>query len=230
MATHISLKKQQWLAILFMVLLYLNYYQIPYPDLGFIHLISLGAIVLVALFSFFTGGIGLQLNMTKPVRWSHAVWIGASIGILMNLLARLLLYGMVEKLTHQPRNVASIENAIRYQPGFALQMLVMIWTLVILSEEWVFRGFIMKQLGSLGGNTEKGWLVALVVSSMLFGLAHMHQGVSGMINSAILGSVFGWVFLRYRNMWYNLIAHGVFDTCSLALVYFNWDRFFHSLI
>ena len=54
-------------------------------------------------------------------------------------------------------------------------------------EEFVYRGFVMAALARAGTAT---WLV-LILSSVLFGLAHAYQGRSGIIGTTLMGLVFG---------------------------------------
>jgi membrane protease YdiL (CAAX protease family) len=63
--------------------------------------------------------------------------------------------------------------------------------------------------------------VALVVSSVFFGLGHVYQGVTGVVLTTFLGLVLGGVVLRHKSIWPAVIAHGCFDAVSfiaLALV------------
>lgn len=54
-------------------------------------------------------------------------------------------------------------------------------------EEFVYRGFVMGALTRTGMAT---WMV-LILSSVLFGLAHAYQGRSGILGTTLMGLVFG---------------------------------------
>jgi len=54
-------------------------------------------------------------------------------------------------------------------------------------EEFLYRGFAMAALSRLGW---AAWMVVLV-TSVLFGLAHTYQGRSGILGTALMGVVFG---------------------------------------
>jgi membrane protease YdiL (CAAX protease family) len=54
-------------------------------------------------------------------------------------------------------------------------------------EEFVYRGFVMAALARAGFAV---WAV-LIVSSVLFGLAHAYQGKGGIVGTALLGLLFG---------------------------------------
>jgi membrane protease YdiL (CAAX protease family) len=54
-------------------------------------------------------------------------------------------------------------------------------------EEFLYRGFAMAAISRVG---LPGWLVVLL-TSVLFGLAHTYQGKSGVVGTSLLGMVFG---------------------------------------
>jgi len=54
-------------------------------------------------------------------------------------------------------------------------------------EEFVYRGFVMAALARTG----MAMWIALLLSSVLFGLAHAYQGRSGIIGTTLMGLVFG---------------------------------------
>jgi len=56
-----------------------------------------------------------------------------------------------------------------------------------LCEEFLYRGFAMAVLGRLGS---PGW-VAVLLSSILFGMAHLYQGRAGFASTMVMGIVLG---------------------------------------
>jgi membrane protease YdiL (CAAX protease family) len=70
------------------------------------------------------------------------------------------------------------------------------------------------------GNTPRTWLGALAATSILFGVGHGYQGVSGMISAGLGGFVFGLLYLvTGRNLWVSVIAHGTMDTVGFLLLF-----------
>ena len=63
------------------------------------------------------------------------------------------------------------------------------------------------------------WTGSLVVSSALFGLAHLYQGAAGVVVIAVIGVVFGLAFLWVRNLWPLVIAHGLMHVVSFTAMY-----------
>jgi len=79
-----------------------------------------------------------------------------------------------------------------------------------LCEEFLFRGFMMAALLRAG---LASWLV-VVVSSAMFGVAHLYQGKGGSIGTAILGTAFALVRLAYGNLLPAVAWHTTLDVVA----------------
>jgi membrane protease YdiL (CAAX protease family) len=103
-------------------------------------------------------------------------------------------------------------------------LLAQVWTLAAFGEEMAFRGYVMRRVMNIVGVTPPGLVVAVAISSVLFGLAHGYQGVAGMIATGLIGVLVALVYLCDRqNLWAAIICHGVVDSVSLALIYFGHE-------
>jgi membrane protease YdiL (CAAX protease family) len=80
------------------------------------------------------------------------------------------------------------------------------WMFSGFGQEVLFRGLIFFSL-----HRWKGWKIALVVSSVLFGLMHVRQGVTGVIGTTLIGGYWGWVALKTRNIIGTTLAHGFYN-------------------
>ncbi len=70
------------------------------------------------------------------------------------------------------------------------------------------------------GDTPRAWLGALAVTSILFGVGHQYQGLSGMITAGVGRFVVGLFYLiTGRNLWVSVIAHGTMDTVGFLLLF-----------
>jgi membrane protease YdiL (CAAX protease family) len=64
-----------------------------------------------------------------------------------------------------------------------------------------------------------------VLATALFAFAHAYQGPTGILITGILGLVFAVLYVATgRNLWINVVAHGVYDTGSFLLVLTSYDR------
>ncbi|MHB8301691.1 MAG: CPBP family intramembrane glutamic endopeptidase [Acidobacteriaceae bacterium] len=83
-------------------------------------------------------------------------------------------------------------------------------------EEFLYRGFLIHYLHSLSLHLEL-WM-ALLLSSVIFGLAHVYQGVKGILQTALLGFFFGLIFLMSGTLLLPILLHVLIDLRILLLL------------
>jgi membrane protease YdiL (CAAX protease family) len=94
--------------------------------------------------------------------------------------------------------------------------------LAAFGEELVFRGYLIRRVTGLMGDTGLGRIVAVVASSTLFGLAHRYLGWAGVIATGIIGTILGTLYLCGRkNLWTVIACHGIVDAVALSALYFG---------
>jgi membrane protease YdiL (CAAX protease family) len=76
-----------------------------------------------------------------------------------------------------------------------------------LCEEFLYRGFAMAVLARLGSPS---W-AAVLVSSILFGLAHLYQGRGGFLSTLVIGTVFGTGRIAYNSLVPVIFWHSAVD-------------------
>jgi uncharacterized protein len=59
------------------------------------------------------------------------------------------------------------------------------WVVAAVGEEMVFRGYLMKGWARCLGDSDRNWLLGAVFTSVVFGLAHAYQGLSGVLSTAL---------------------------------------------
>jgi uncharacterized protein len=62
------------------------------------------------------------------------------------------------------------------------------------------------------------WWPALLVSSILFGLAHLHQGWVGAVQTMLIGVVFAAFTIRWGTLWPAILAHAGLNLASLLVL------------
>jgi membrane protease YdiL (CAAX protease family) len=103
---------------------------------------------------------------------------------------------------------------------FFIISLTVAWTLAAFGEEFVYRGYLLRRIAQVLGDEPRAWRAALVTTSILFGVGHVYQGLSGAISAGLGGFVFGLLYLATgRNLWVCVIAHGTTDTLGFLLLY-----------
>jgi membrane protease YdiL (CAAX protease family) len=69
--------------------------------------------------------------------------------------------------------------------------LALTWTVFAFGEELVFRGYLMNRIAGLFSSPRAGWGIALVLGSLVFGLAHFQQGPTGIAENCLDGMLLG---------------------------------------
>ena len=84
------------------------------------------------------------------------------------------------------------------------------------SEE-LWRIFVLTRFEKMFGKT--GLIIALILSSIIFGIGHLYQGLSGLISISIIGLMYALVYLRKRSALEAVLAHSTENTISIILGY-----------
>ena len=92
-------------------------------------------------------------------------------------------------------------------------------------EEVVVVGYLMTRLRQLAWRT--GWVVA--ASAVLRGTYHLYQGFGAFVGNAIMGVVFGLVYVRWKRVMPLVVAHAILDMVAfigytLAEDHISWLR------
>jgi membrane protease YdiL (CAAX protease family) len=83
-------------------------------------------------------------------------------------------------------------------------------------EEILYRGLLIHYF--FAAPFQAPLAVALIVSSVIFGAAHLYQGVAGLISTAILGLIFSAIFLTTGTLVTPLILHRSIDLRVLLIL------------
>lgn len=99
-------------------------------------------------------------------------------------------------------------------------MLAVSWTTAAFGEEIVFRGFLFNRMSDLETGIENWIWIALGLQALLFGLAHIYQGLGGVIVTGALGAVLGALtIISDGNLWPAIVVHGLINTISLFAIF-----------
>jgi membrane protease YdiL (CAAX protease family) len=94
------------------------------------------------------------------------------------------------------------------------------WVLVCISagvcEETLFRGFMLHYLHVSPWTLNL--TLALVISSLIFGLNHAYGGARGVVESAVAGFLFGLLFLLSGSLLLPIILHALIDLRLLVIL------------
>jgi uncharacterized protein len=160
-----------------------------------------------------------DVGLKRSDGWLKTILIGVSAGIGIELLELFVTQPLLVRLSGKMPDLSQFE-VLRHNPKILLVGLALTWTLAAFGEEMVYRGYLMNRVAGLGRNSQLAWVISLILVNSLFGVAHMGQGITGMIENAIDGTLLGILYLRRKSSLATpIIAHGVTDTVDLLLLF-----------
>jgi membrane protease YdiL (CAAX protease family) len=187
---------------------------------GWIPLSKTPFLLAVAWGSMWLRGVSWRdAGLSLPPRWRRVVLIGVAAGIAMWLLEFFVTMPLLHRvlgywpdLTTFNDLVGSIELLVIY--------LALNWVLAAFGEEMVWRGYALPRVAQFCGSGTRAWIVALVVVNVAFGLAHLYQGPSGVIQATIGGVLLGILYIATgRNLVAPVLAHGIGNSIDFTVMY-----------
>jgi uncharacterized protein len=160
-----------------------------------------------------------SVGFKAPDDWKRTILWGIATGCALELLELFLTQPLLIRVFHQPPDLSDLAE-LRGNPAVLALALLLTWTLAAFGEELVWRGYILNRVADVLEQLRGRWAIALIATSVAFGLAHFDQGVTGVIENAIDGALLcGLYFTSGRNLWLPIIAHGVTDTVDSILLF-----------
>jgi membrane protease YdiL (CAAX protease family) len=87
-------------------------------------------------------------------------------------------------------------------------------------EEVIYRAFLINRFSQLALNTKKGRTVAVILSSIVFGLVHYEWGPMGIVQTGFMGLALGICYLILKKrLWILILAHAYMDTLLMIQLY-----------
>ena len=179
------------------------------------------------IFLFALGWLSLRLRgsgwasvgLARPRNWPRAIALGLAAGAVLLFLELFVSYPLLTRLTGQPPDLSDFRPIVGNFAAF-LVTVVLIWVLAAFGEELVYRGYLMNRVAGLGAGTRAAWVASLLVVSVVFGMGHIDQGITGMTENVVNGLLLGLLYLACdRNLTVPIVAHGVSNTADLLLIY-----------
>jgi membrane protease YdiL (CAAX protease family) len=165
-----------------------------------------------------------SLGLHRPARAHRLVIEVVGLSIAWILLTLALLMPVAEHLTGQRRDVSQF-TAVEDNLGLLLFLLLMTWTLAAVGEELAYRGYLQTRIRQALPAERSGLVIAVLLSSILFGLAHTEQGLVGVLLTTSDAIFFSILRYRYRTVWASVLAHGFINSSGL-LAYFIAGPFY----
>jgi membrane protease YdiL (CAAX protease family) len=175
------------------------------------------------------------------LRWRRGFWpvplgIGYSVAIRLALFIIMTTTGTALIVTHvmtaqslrefvtanRPNLETIVDiSAMRQNPLYFWLTLTVVSFVVAGLREELWRSAFLDGLRSLwpqhfGSRT--GQIAAVAIAATLFGFGHLGMGLLAVLYAGLIGFGLGLIMVFHRSIWPAVIAHGMFDATSLALL------------
>lgn len=165
-----------------------------------------------------------DLGLRKTENWKRTILIAVGGVVVLHVLIGLLLMPAVVDLTNKPLDVSRFDQLRGNLPAL-LGGLVIVWVVAAFFEEMVFRGYFLNRIADLFDRKNPGLAAGVLISSLIFGVGHMYQGISGVILTGLVGIIYSLIYiLNQRNLWALVLTHGLYDTSAFLIIFFNLDK------
>jgi membrane protease YdiL (CAAX protease family) len=167
--------------------------------------------------------LGLRTVLTIHRDAGEASWLPGSgfvIGFMGAALVALFLpiFLMIRSETTRARIAKSLEklNFILPKTAEERRWFVLVAITAGVCEEILYRGFLIHYFRELPVSI--GLIGALILSSCVFGFAHLYQGVVGIVQTTILGAIFGLIFIVTGSLVLPMVLHALIDLRILLIL------------
>ena len=161
------------------------------------------------------------MGFKRPISWLGMAGFTFVITLFLQLFDVGLVMPILNRLTGTTIDYSGFAS-LQGNLGQLLLLLALSWTLAAVGEELAYRGYLQKVLGDLFGSGQTGVLLTVIISSLVFGLAHTEQGIIGVVVTTIDALVFSWLKRRFdNNLWAAILAHGFYNSIGVITFYFT---------
>lgn len=200
-------------------------------------------ILISAALTYFTGGLGYFFGMIVAliILWAGRFkWMDFGIGkpkwiksIVRALVLAISIFILIDifvqpfiEIYYGSIDLSSFDGLRGNFVNYVVFILFM-WIVAGFGEEFLYRGFFMKHFAIVLGNTNKAWFISALVISTLFGIAHLYQGMSGVIAAGLVGFCLSLIFYNNRdNLILAMLVHGFYDMIGITLIFLNRETLF----
>jgi membrane protease YdiL (CAAX protease family) len=142
--------------------------------------------------------------------------IGQGFAVFLGGLAVMLVFGIIVRPFH-PRDHTAVLQALRPHTAAELALWVVVSLSAGICEEFVFRGYLLRQLLRWSGSL----VVAVGVSTLLFGCLHFYEGGAAVVQISGLGAWYALVAVRRGNLRSVMVAHFLHDAFTGLVLYLH---------
>lgn len=159
-----------------------------------------------------------DVGFRRPQSWLLTAFAGIVIGALVVFFSKAILPILLRLMgeTYDPSGLSYLRGNL---PVF-LVLLAFTWPLAAVGEEIVYRGYVLNRLADLFGRSKMGWGISIMLSALMFSLAHGVYDLWFILITSLYGLLLGGLYLISRcNLSLSIIVHGVGITITTTLAF-----------
>lgn len=159
-------------------------------------------------------GLTMRFAGWKAIAWGFA----KSLAVLVMAMAGFILGSIIMmNLAGAPQQAdVSGYDFLKGNLTLFIVSLASIYFFSSFGEEVIYRGFLITRLEELFGGARKALVGAVLISSLIFGLAHFGWGLTGMVQTTFMGLALAVSFVLFkRNLWVLVAAHAYMDSALI---------------
>ena len=165
-----------------------------------------------------------DMGFRQPKSWPKLIGTTLLYGFVIQVTFTVVIEPGLSRLTGDPVDI-SVFDDVRGDFVSYLILLAIGWVVGGFLEEFTFRGFVVGRVRWILGSSVAATWVGVLAAAVPFGIAHLYQGVTGMIATGMIGFVLGAVYVYHRfNLWYAIFTHGFINTVGITAMYLDIDR------
>src|SRR3954452_9796251 len=119
------------------------------------------------------------VGLTRPAKPRRVALLTLT-GIAYAVIALYIVDPFIDRISG-PADLSDFAD-VRGNVGLLVFWIALSWILGAFGEELAYRGYLMSRIGGLLGQTANAWRLSLILTSVLFGIAHISEGTSGVIS------------------------------------------------
>ncbi|PNX50567.1 MAG: hypothetical protein BV456_06305 [Thermoplasmata archaeon M8B2D] len=178
------------------------------------------AFILMVLIPLIWYVIVNSISFRKAISRVRITLKNIDIAFLWGILAAILIYAVISVLSfillilgENPTEISNVTDLDFLSPP----VLFLLVTVIPVAEEIFFRGFLLEKIESFAGQN-----IAIVATSILFGIAHMGYGkLYPAVFPMIMGLLLAYIVIKTKNLFASIFAHVSFNAVVILLYFFG---------
>ena len=145
-------------------------------------------------------------------------WRETGFGLIMLIVTLYAGGALITWVMQQLQLPITAENIVPAEAGVGLFLVALPGIVIIgpVIEEFIFRGWMLPALKQRG----MGWVGALIVSSLIFGLLHVFAGPASVAYTTVLGFTAGITRILSGRLWGAVLLHALNNLFAISVPYF----------